>query len=52
MKDFTWKITEAKRARGMAQVVEYLPGKFETLNLNLNITTKKGESFELTFNRL
>jgi hypothetical protein len=38
--DPIWKITKVKRARGVAQVVEYLPSKFEALSSNPN-TAKK-----------
>jgi hypothetical protein len=29
--DLTWKLTEAKRAKGTAQVVEHLPSKNKAL---------------------
>jgi hypothetical protein len=40
--DLIWKITEAKRAGGFAQVVEQLPSKSETLNWDIS-TAKKEE---------
>jgi hypothetical protein len=37
----TSKITKAKRAGGMAQVIEYLPSKHKTLNSNPSTQKKK-----------
>jgi hypothetical protein len=35
------KITKAKRARGVAQVVGHLSGMLKALSSNINTTTKK-----------
>jgi hypothetical protein len=41
MEDHIQKITKAKRAGGVVQVIALLPSKSKALNLNLSITKKQ-----------
>jgi hypothetical protein len=48
MQDHTQKVMKVKRARDIAQVIEYLPGKHKALNSNPK-TTKKREKIRDVF---
>jgi hypothetical protein len=46
------KITGAKRAGGVAKVVERLPSKYETLSLNSSIAKKKKNSLTICLSQI